>query len=49
MKTNLMIDNLSYDELLLLQSIVDYVNDENLEFFTQNPDFDSLYEKIICS
>lgn len=49
MKSNLIIDNLTYDELLLLQSIIDYVNDQDIAFFTQNPDFDTLYDKIICS
>lgn len=49
MKSNLIIDNLTYDELILLQSIVDYVNDQDIGFFTQNPDFDILYEKVICA
>jgi len=49
MKSNLMVDNLTYDELMLLQSIVDYINDQDLVFFTQNPDFDTLYEKVICA
>jgi hypothetical protein len=45
----MIIDNLTYDELLLLQSIINYVDEQNLEFFTENVDFDSLYEKVMSS
>ena len=45
MTLNLTIENLTEDELTLLEQIMEYVS-ETKPFYSQDPDFDSLYDKI---
>lgn len=47
-KEILMIDNLTYDELLLLQNILQYI-EETQPCFADDPDFEALYDKVMVA
>jgi hypothetical protein len=47
--TNLTVNNLSYEELVLLQEIMHYINTEGIYLDYDFKTFDSLFEKIMIS
>ena len=49
MKNNLLIENLTYEELILLQNIMVHLDQSGLMIEYEQDIFDSLYEKVMVS
>jgi homoaconitase/3-isopropylmalate dehydratase large subunit len=49
MKNNLLIENLTYEELILLQNIMVELDQKGLMIEHDQDTFDSLYEKVMVS